>query len=147
LHFYCNYSKLCSILPTMKTVNLNLTHHSVGCNPMDRPIIFPSTFSDYIFYGNFHNRPKSTAEIQSFCLYFLVSSGRHRQTQTSNFVIRQERFTIQTKDINCDLDILFIFHIYFLNFVHQSCTNCVCSGYYNNCWLPSHTICHSTVFK
>jgi len=30
--------------------------------------------------------------------------------------------------------------------MHQSCTNCMCSGY-NNCWLPSHTICHSAVFK
>jgi len=42
-------------------------------------------------------------------------SQAERQTdiQTSTFIIHQELVTIQTKEISCDHDVLYIFHAFF----------------------------------
>jgi hypothetical protein len=46
------------------------------------PTPFPWTDSDYIWHGTSHNEPKTTARMSGSCLYFPMSYGWHKLTDT-----------------------------------------------------------------
>jgi len=143
------HSKSCSTLPTMKIVKFEFNPSFRGVRPNGPGwplslrqilIIFVTAFFIIVLSVPL----KFTASVFTFW-WVLAFIGRQRDRRlpllyTKNFLPYKPKEEVMTS-------IYYLFFMHFLNFIQQICTNCVCSGYYNNYLLPSLTICPSNVFE
>jgi len=147
--FYGIYSKSCNTLPTMKIVKFEFNPSFRGMQP-NGPI------------GHFHFRQTQIIFVTalfiivlnilrkfrvSLCTSWWVLAVTHRQTcrHTDTYLYYTPRPFYHTNQRNKLWPRYVICFLSSFNFIHQSCTNCMCNGYYNNYCLPSLTICRSTV--